>query len=414
MFTELGTITMMLVGGVLITDSLSTLFRKGKKDIGFSEVFSSLGIIDEEKEQYGRYLGMTQNNNYILLAFDLSPNITSEVFRKKQKEIAEKFGVDNIEVLSKKGYMYFKIRKEKPPIIDYKYDKTYPDFLIPIGFDDDFNVVLWDLDIDAHMLIGGATNSGKTVSMHGMIHYITKSNNYDLYLSDMKRGVDFNVYGQNNLSSIVAYANTVTQTQKLIALFDAESNERWDQMSRVKAGNYKDWKKKDPYNVPKRAILMIDEYPDLVPTKVGKNDTNYIDVLINLARKCRAVGMHILISAQYPEAKVTPTQLRNNFTGRMAFRTADAIASRVILNRPGCEKLGVGQCYARLKGKEVFTRTALVSEGNIQELLDHYSYPNLEDIIDAEWRESDNKETKLIEHTIDIEDIFTDDFLGGI
>lgn len=415
MITELGMLTMFVTGGIIAVDTAKTLLSPSDKSKGFEEVFEALNVINKDKKEQAKYLGLVQNNNYILLAFQLSPNITSEVFQKNKKEIAEKLGVkDNLEILTKKGHMYFKIRKPNPPAITYKCDTYYPENFIPVGFDEDFNVILWDMDIDGHMLIGGATNSGKSVCLHGIINYITRSDNYDLYLSDLKR-VDYSVYGQNNLSSLVAYANSVAQTHKLIEAFEVEANIRWNQMIALNCVNYKDWKKKSPNTCPRRAILIIDEYPDLVPIKLRKDDVDYISLLVHLARKCRAVGMHIVISAQHPEAKVTPTALRNNFTARMAFRTADAIASRVIINRPDCYKLGVGQCYCRFKGQEVFARTALVTDNDILELVDQYSYTTLDDILDAEWRESETKEpTKMIGHIIDVEDIFTDDFLGSI
>lgn len=410
--TEIGILTAIFVGGIIGCDWVANLFTK--KDDGYSEIFSALDVTNKEKGKTAKYLGMTSNNNYILLAFGLSPSLTSEAFQKNKKEVQEKLGVDNLEIYSKKGYMYFKIRKHRPPAIKYTCDKIYPDNLIPIGYDEDFNLILWNLSTDAHLIIGGATASGKTVSMHGMLNYIIRSGNYDVYLSDMKRGVDFNVYGFNNFHRIIGYANTVRQTQQLIAAFEKESDRRWNAMCAVGAGKYEVWCTKDPQNVPKRAILMIDEYPDLVPVRKTKDDVDYIQVLVELARKCRAVGMHIVISAQYPDAKTMPSPLKSNFTGKLGFRTSNGVCSRVVLGHVGCERLKVGQCYAQLAGEETFIRTALVTETDIDHLIEEHAYPSAGNIIDTTCVEKEDGTLLLLGNSIDVDNLFTEEFMEGL
>lgn len=412
--TDVGLLVFLMIGGIVGADAIRALLRPGKDD--YDKIFDALSITDREKNKKVKYLGMTQNNNYILLSFAMSSSITSESFQKNKNAVQEKLGVDNLEIFSKKGYMYFKIRKPKPPAIRYQFEKTYPSHLVPIGYDEDFNLILWDLNIDAHLVVGGATASGKTVALHGMLNYMIRTNDYEIYLSDMKRGVDFNIYGFNSFDQIVAYANNVHQTQKLIALFGRESNKRWNEMVKVGAGNYQEWLEKAPYSAPKRAVLVIDEYPDLVPSRKSKDEVDYIEALVDLARKCRAVGMHIVISAQYPDAKTMPTNLKSNFTAKLGFRTSNAICSKVIIGHAGCEKLKVGQCMALFAGQELFIRTALVTKSDIRSLIDEHAYPSNDNIIDTEIldKESFNHNVKLLESGIDIDDLFTDEFMEGL
>ena len=399
----------------MITNTIKELFGKKNNLCSlFVGIFDSLGIIDTEAHHV-KLLGLTQNNNYILLAFALSDNLTSESFLKKKKDIMEKLGVDNLEIFSKNTYMYFKIRKNNPPPIPYEFKLKKEPWLIPIGYDEDFNVVYWNIRIDPHLLIGGATASGKTVCLHGLINYITRSTYHDLFLSDMKSGVDFNVYGLHGLNSVKLYANTKHKTEEMIQAFYIEMKDRLDALSKSKYNNYDEWCDKSGRQPFKRLFMIIDEFPDLVPLKKKKDDVDYIAVLVDLARKCRAVGMHIIISAQRPEATIVKGSLKSNFTARLGFRMGSALDSRIIIDKVGCEHLKQGQCIARFAGKETLVRTAIVKEKDINQLLDDCSVNILGDIIDAEYKEHDVTPDSplLLEHDIDISDIFKDE-TGGL
>ena len=73
-----------------------------------------------------------------------------------------------------------------------------------------------------------------------------------------------------------------------------------------------------------------------------------------LGQKARATGIHLIICTQYPKAEIINTKIRSNLPGRLALKAADAVASHVILDQEGAEKLaGKGDFLARTDGNPI-------------------------------------------------------------
>jgi len=207
-------------------------------------------------------------------------------------------------------------------LIDIIYNSKIPKFSLPIllGKDSDSNPLWIDLVSSPHMIVGGATGSGKSVLLHNLIfNLLNFSSEVWIYLIDPKNS-EFN--GYEKVSKKFFIVNEKVEVEYMLAELLMIMETRYLLL------------KKDPNAQFPYIVLMIDEYSDIF----HKNH-ELRDKLIILAQKCRAAKIHIVLVTQHPSAKLLDSHLRANFPTRIACRTASAIESRIILDAKGAEQL---------------------------------------------------------------------------
>jgi S-DNA-T family DNA segregation ATPase FtsK/SpoIIIE len=194
-----------------------------------------------------------------------------------------------------------------------------------------------DLAKMPHLLIAGATGSGKTVCLNtvicGLLMFNTP-NDLRFILIDPKR-VELVQY--NSVPHLAT--PVIVDTPKALAALRwlcQEMDERYQKFSRVGARNIESYNKNKtgadrmPY-----LILVIDELADLMMAGFEEVETN----LCRLAQLARATGIHLVVATQRPSVDVVTGLIKANFPTRLSFAVTSQIDSRTILDGPGAEKL---------------------------------------------------------------------------
>ena len=260
---------------------------------------------------------------------------------------------------------------------------------IAIGKDVEGNSIVSDLAKMPHLLIGGTTGSGKSVSVNAMIMSILMRATPDevrFIMIDPKR-VEFTPY--NGIPHL--YTPVVTEPKEAasaLAWGVAEMEHRLKLMSeiaarniteynaKVKSGEYDDIAKKDDEgnDIPKHKhlpyiVIIIDELADLMMS-VGKE----VEMSIcRIAQLARAAGIHLIVATQRPSTNVVTGLIKSNITNRIAFNVASSIDSRVILDSTGAEDLiGLGDLLLSKPefGKPLRIQGCFVSEKEISAVVD--------------------------------------------
>lgn len=221
---------------------------------------------------------------------------------------------------------------------------------IAIGKDVEGNAIVSDLAKMPHLLIGGTTGSGKSVSINAMIMSILMRATPDevrFIMIDPKR-VEFTPY--NGIPHL--YVPVVTEAKEAASALSwgvAEMERRLKVFSKIGARNISQYNDKVEKGLLEESdpgaeklpyiVIIIDELADLM-MNVGKEVEFSISRIAQLAR---AAGIHLIVATQRPSTNVVTGLIKANITNRIAFNVASGIDSRVILDTPGAENLiGLG------------------------------------------------------------------------
>ncbi len=196
-----------------------------------------------------------------------------------------------------------------------------------------------NLDKMPHLLIAGATGTGKSVCIHSIIcSYLFKNSPeiLNLILIDPKR-VELTMY--NGLPHLITPA-IVEPKKAIIALKWAtqEMDKRYGFLLKencrdIAGYNNKMIQKKDPL-LP-YIVIVIDELADLMAMFGREVEAS----IVRLAQMARATGIHLIVSTQRPSVEVITGLIKANITSRIAFQVASQVDSRTILDASGAEKL---------------------------------------------------------------------------
>ena len=261
---------------------------------------------------------------------------------------------------------------------------------LALGKDVGGSDMIFDLASAPHLLVAGATGSGKSVCLNAILAGLLMSRRPDelrLLLVDPKR-VEFPSY--NNLPHLLV--PVVTDAKKVaFALRWAivEMDRRYKMLQAAKVRNIVGYNTRDvaqqselaldgvagangemalPAKLP-YIVIVIDEVADLMIT-VGQEIEQSIT---RLAQLSRAVGIHMILATQRPSVNVITGTIKANFPGRIAFQVAQKTDSRTILDQQGAESLiGRGDMlFLNPKnGRLIRAQGALVNDGEITRITD--------------------------------------------
>jgi S-DNA-T family DNA segregation ATPase FtsK/SpoIIIE len=195
-----------------------------------------------------------------------------------------------------------------------------------------------DLAKMPHLLIAGATGSGKSVMVNALItSLLCNANPHDvrMILMDLKR-VELAAY--NGLPHLMV--PVITEPERAKAALKWAVNEmeaRYRRFAGATARNIRAYNetRADPEDRMPYLVIIIDELADLM-MREGKNVE---DPIVRLAQKARATGIHLVLATQRPSVNVVTGLIKANFPSRIAFAMASQIDSRTILDSPGAEDL---------------------------------------------------------------------------
>ncbi len=210
---------------------------------------------------------------------------------------------------------------------------------IALGRDISGQAIVADLAKMPHLLVAGATGSGKSVCINGIITSVlfkAKPDEVKFLMIDPKM-VELNVY--NGIPHLLAPVVTDPRRASLaLKKVVKEMEQRYEQFSKSGTRNIEGYnallesqgEKKLPY-----IVVIVDELADLM--MVAANDVE--DAICRLAQMARAAGIHLIIATQRPSVDVITGVIKANIPSRIAFGVSSQVDSRTILDSAGAEKL---------------------------------------------------------------------------
>ena len=236
---------------------------------------------------------------------------------------------------------------------DAAYQKSASRLTLALGKDIMGTPVVTDLARMPHLLIAGATGSGKSVGLNGMILSILFKATPDqvrFLLIDPKR-IELALYEGiphllhpvvfNPKEATIALHWAVGEMERRYAMLSdlsARNIEGYNQKARVKKSDPRVEEGILPRSLP-YLVIVIDELADLM--LVSSRDTE--EYLIRLAQKARAAGIHLMVATQRPSVDVITGLIKANFPTRVSYQVSARADSRVILDLMGAERLlGMG------------------------------------------------------------------------
>lgn len=223
-------------------------------------------------------------------------------------------------------------------VCDTKEFMDHPSRLIvALGQDVSGNNRYADLTKMPHLLIGGATNSGKSIGLASIITSLLLRNtpkDVRLVMIDPKR-VELTLFdGIPHLMCPVV--KDITEAPSVLRAVWREMDVRYDRLSEIGVRNIDGYnaqasfQDKMPY-----IVVIIDELADLMIQAAAEVETS----IVRLAQLARAVGIHLVIATQRPSVDVITGTIKANIPSRMAFAVSSQIDSRTILDGSGAERL---------------------------------------------------------------------------
>jgi S-DNA-T family DNA segregation ATPase FtsK/SpoIIIE len=208
---------------------------------------------------------------------------------------------------------------------------------LALGKDVQGQAVVADLTAMPHLLIAGATGSGKSVGLNGMICSILyKATPADVrfLMIDPKR-LELSCYEgiPHLLAPVVTDAKEAAARLRWIV---GKMDDRYKTLQHKQVRNIEGYNRAVP--VEERLpywVVVVDELADLMMVSAGEVQTS----LVRLAQIARAVGIHLIIATQRPSVDVVTGLIKANFPTRIAFQVASKVDSRTVLDGNGAEQL---------------------------------------------------------------------------
>jgi S-DNA-T family DNA segregation ATPase FtsK/SpoIIIE len=247
---------------------------------------------------------------------------------------------------------------------------------IPLGRDVNGNYVVGDLTKMPHLLIAGATGSGKSVCLTAIISTFLaakRPNELKMLMMDPKM---VELIGYNGVPHL--QCPVVTEMDKVVGalrLVLIEMERRYTVFSKMGVRNLDGYRMKiaeEPgaEQIP-YLVVIIDELADLMMTSPDDVET----VLCRLAQMGRAAGIHLIIATQRPSVDVLTGLIKANVPARIAFAVTSLTDSRVVLDMPGAERLlGRGDMLFLPPdaAKPVRIQGAFIEDADVHRIVDHW------------------------------------------
>lgn len=247
---------------------------------------------------------------------------------------------------------------------------------IAFGRDISGQTIIGNLAKMPHLLVAGATGSGKSVCINGIITsilYKAKPNEVKFLMVDPKM-VELNVY--NGIPHLLAPVVTDPKRASLaLKKIVVEMEKRYELFSKSGTRNmegYNTLMKDNPAAVLPYIVVIVDELADLM--MVAANDVE--DAICRLAQMARAAGIHLIIATQRPSVDVITGLIKANIPSRIAFGVSSNVDSRTILDMPGAEKLlGRGDMLFLPMGasKPIRVQGAFMSDQEVETIVQYVS-----------------------------------------
>ncbi len=283
--------------------------------------------------------------------------------RNLEDDIALSLAAEGIRIIAPipgKGTIGIEVPNKKKSIVSMEsvlnsraYQDSTMELPCAIGKTITNEVFMFDLTKAPHLLVAGATGQGKSVGLNAIIAsllYKKHPAELKIVMIDPKK-VEFSIYSpiENHFLARLEEEDDciITDVQKVVKTLTSLCqlmDTRYDMLKRAGCRTIKEYnakfkeRKLNPENghefMP-YIVVVVDEFGDLIMT-AGKE----VEMPIcRIAQLARAVGIHMIIATQRPQASIISGAIKTNFPARMAFKVSSMIDSRVVLDRPGAQQL---------------------------------------------------------------------------
>ncbi len=405
----------------LLDEGVEVSTRKDKKDI-----LNKAKILEDTLKNFGVEAKVTQiSKGPTITRYELQPSPGVKVSKivGLSDDIALNLAATNIRIeapIPGKAAVGIEIPNEniatvtvREVIQSDKYTESNSKLTYVLGKDIAGNPITADLAKMPHLLIAGATGSGKSVCVNSLIASIlfkAKPSEVKLLLIDPKV-VELNNYNgiphllipvvtdPKKASSALNWAiQEMTTRYKLFA----ENNVR-------DIGGYNDKMIREEKESLPKIVIIIDELADLMMVAPGQVE----DSICRLAQMARAAGMHLIVATQRPSVDVITGVIKANIPSRIAFSVSSQADSRTILDMGGAEKLlGKGDMlfYPVGAAKPKRVQGSFISDKEVERIVKFIKDQSIEtsyedeivEKLENDYKEVDNSVDELLEEAIDL------------
>lgn len=285
-----------------------------------------------------------EDTNEIIYEF-FSVGISLEEWHKKKEKLETALNINILRIIPGKDFRHFVVIGKPANIKIPDYIEWNDDYLI----DDDCSFLLGksiagdyviNLSSIPMWLIGGATGSGKSV-LTKLICRQCLLKGINTIVVDFKGGVDYPAFYRID-------AHFLTDLESLSDMLKQALDEitiRKQILSSEQLPNIEEHNRSNPYTPMQRNVIIFDEVAEVLDKNgLSKEQKQFLQEkieapLATIARQGRAVGMHLILSLQRPDADVLPGQIRSNITGRIAGRCNNNLSILIMDDGSAAEKI---------------------------------------------------------------------------
>jgi S-DNA-T family DNA segregation ATPase FtsK/SpoIIIE len=322
------------------------------------------------------------------------------------ENLALALGVDakavRIESIPETTYLGIEVPRANRDLVRYKemmssepMRETNQILPVPVGKDIHGEAIIAGVNKMPHLLVAGATGSGKSVLTNNFICSLIMNKTPDelkLILVDPKQVelMDYNGI-PHLLTPVITDMELVVNALKWAV---GEMEKRYSTLAKEQVRNIEGYNKKKGFAAMPYIVIVIDEMADMMMTA---NRVESENAIVRLAQKARAVGIHLILATQRPSVNVITGIIKANIPGRIGMSVTSATDSRVILDRIGAESLmGGGDLLYKAPDKTKASRLqcAFVEQEEIIRVVDFIKQqaPEIEYIADITERQVSDEE----------------------
>lgn len=313
--------------------------------------------------------------------------------RNLEDDIALSLAAEGIRIIAPipgKGTIGIEVPNKKKCIVSMEsvinsrvYQESTMELPCAIGKTISNEVFMFDLAKAPHLLVAGATGQGKSVGLNAIVTsllYKKHPSELKIVMVDPKK-VEFSIYSpiENHFLARLEEEEDciITDVQKVVKTLNslcALMDTRYDLLKRAHARTIKEYnemfksRRLNPehgHEYMPYIVVIVDEFGDLIMT-AGKE----VELPIcRIAQLARAVGIHMIIATQRPQASIISGAIKANFPTRIAFKVSSMMDSRVILDRPGANQLiGKGDMLYLGSAEPVRVQCAFVDTPEVNDI----------------------------------------------
>ena len=293
------------------------------------------------------------------------------------------------------------------------FTKSEKPLLVALGKDITGSSIFDNIAKMPHLLIAGATGSGKSVTIHAIITSLLYRNppeNLKFIMIDPKR-VELTLY--NGIPHLLT--PVITEPKKSILALKwlaKEMDRRYDLLEKNSVRDIGSYHKNvaDPENPLPYIVVIIDELADLMSLYPRELEA----AVVRLAQMSRAVGIHLILSTQRPSVNVITGLIKANIPSRIALQVVSQVDSRTILDAAGAEKLlGAGDLLFQSgeMSKPVRLQSAFIREAEVKAVVKYLKDNYADELQDEINFSTENSSNAIFSANINNEDVRDDDEL---